>query len=152
MNVTVTKDIAGQVDSMLEALNTVVITIVICAGALAMIVLYNLTNINITERIREIATIKVLGFRASETAAYVFKENLLLSGMGVLCGMAGGWFLLKFVMSEIRVDMVWFVATLKPVSIILGAVLTMLAACLVDFLLYFKLEKINMAEALKSVE
>jgi putative ABC transport system permease protein len=152
MNVIVTKDIASQVDSMLEALNTVVITIVLCAGALAMIVLYNLTNINITERIREIATIKVLGFRASETAAYVFKENLLLSAMGVIVGMAGGWYLLQFVMSEIRVDMVWFVATLKPASIILGAVLTMLAACLVDFLLYFKLEKINMAEALKSVE
>ena len=152
MNVIVTKDIAGQVDSMLEALNTVVLTIVICAGALAMIVLYNLTNINITERIREIATIKVLGFHADETAAYVFKENLLLSGMGVLVGMAGGWYLLKFVMNEIRVDMVWFVPTLQPVSIILGVVLTMLAACLVDFLLYFKLEKINMAEALKSVE
>ena len=72
--------------------------------------------------------------------------------MGVIVGMAGGWYLLQFVMSEIRVDMVWFVATLKPASIILGAVLTMLAACLVDFLLYFKLEKINMAEALKSVE
>ena len=152
MNVVVTKDIAGQVDSMLEALNTVVITIVICAGTLAMVVLYNLTNINITERIREIATIKVLGFHAGETAAYVFKENLLLSGMGVLVGMAGGWYLLKFVMNEIRVDMVWFQATLQPGSILLGAALTMLAACLVDFLLYFKLERINMAEALKSVE
>ncbi len=152
MNVTVTKDIAGQVDSMLSALDMVVLTIVICAGALAMIVLYNLTNINITERIREIATIKVLGFRASETAAYVFKENLLLSGMGVVCGLAGGWYLLKFVMSEIRVDFVWFSPTLQPISLVLGVVLTMLAACLVDFLLYFKLEKINMAEALKSVE
>jgi putative ABC transport system permease protein len=152
MNVVVTQDIAGSVNSMLGALDTVVVTIVICAGALAMTVLYNLTNINITERIREIATIKVLGFHANETAAYVFKENLLLSAMGVLCGMPGGWYLLKFVTSEIQVDMVYFQAALEPVSILLGVVLTMLAACLVDFLLYFKLEKINMAEALKSVE
>ena len=152
MNIVVTKDVAGSVNSMLGALDTVVVTIVICAGALAMTVLYNLTNINITERIREIATIKVLGFHANETAAYVFKENLLLSAMGVLCGMPGGWYLLKFVTSEIQVDMVYFQAALEPVSILLGVVLTMLAACLVDFLLYFKLEKINMAEALKSVE
>ncbi len=152
MNVVVTADIAEQVDSMLGALDMIVVTVVICAGALAMIVLYNLTNINITERIREIATIKVLGFHGWETAAYVFKENLLLSGVGVLVGLAGGWGLLSFVMHEIRVDMVWFVPTLKLPSIVLGAVLTMLAACLVDFLLYFKLERINMAEALKSVE
>ena len=152
MNVVVTQDIAGSVNSMLGALDTVVVTIVICAGALAMTVLYNLTNINITERIREIATIKVLGFHANETAAYVFKENLLLSAMGVVCGMAGGWYLLKFVTSEIKVDMVYFQPALEPISIVLGAVLTMVAACLVDFMLYFKLEKINMAEALKSVE
>ena len=152
MNVTINQDVAQQVTSMLDALNTVIVTIVICAGALAMIVLYNLTNINITERIREIATIKVLGFRAGETAAYVFKENLLLSAMGVVLGLLGGWYLLKFVMSEIRIDMVWFQPRLTVTSLILAMALTMLAACLVDFLLYFKLEKINMAEALKSVE
>lgn len=152
MNVIVTDDIAGQVGSMLSALDAVVLTIIICAGALAMIVLYNLTNINITERIREIATIKVLGFHAKETAAYVFKENLLLSFMGMIVGLGGGWLLLKFVMNEIRVDMVWFVPTLQNGSVTAGMVMTMLAACLVDFLLYFKLEKINMAEALKSVE
>jgi len=82
----------------------------------------------------------------------VFKENLLLSFMGMIVGLGGGWLLLKFVMNEIRVDMVWFVPMLKSVSVIAGMVMTMLAACLVDFLLYFKLEKINMAEALKSVE
>jgi putative ABC transport system permease protein len=152
MNVIVTDDIAGQVSSMLGALDAVVLTIIICAGALAMIVLYNLTNINITERIREIATIKVLGFHAKETAAYVFKENLLLSAMGMIVGLGGGWLLLKFVMNEIRVDLVWFTPMLEIGSILLGMAMTMLAACIVDFLLYFKLEKINMAEALKSVE
>ena len=82
----------------------------------------------------------------------MFKENLLLSAMGVLLGIPGGWYLLKFVMNEIRIDMVWFQPQLSAISLLLGVVLTMLAACLVDFLLYFKLEKINMAEALKSVE
>jgi putative ABC transport system permease protein len=152
MNVTVCDDLAEQVGSMLEALNLVVITVVVCAGMLAVTVLYNLTNINITERIREIATIKVLGFNSSESAAYVFKENLLLSAMGSFVGLFGGYALLTFVMSMIQVDMVWMPARLQPISYVWAIVLTMLSACIVDFILYFKLEKINMAEALKSVE
>lgn len=152
MNVTVNEDLAEMVGSMLEALNLVVATVVVCAGALAVIVLYNLTNINITERIREIATIKVLGFHEGESAMYVFKENLILSAMGAVLGLGGGWLLLKFVMSQIKVDMVWMSARLLPMSYVWAIVLTMVFACLVDFLLYFKLNKINMAEALKSVE
>ncbi len=152
LNVTISDEIKEQVDGMLKALDTVVVTVVICAGALAVIVLYNLTNINITERIREIATLKVLGFHGVESAAYVFKENLLLSGMGTLVGLVGGKLLLDFVISEVKIDMVWFQSSFTVLSCVLSVVLTMLAACLVDFLLYFKLEKINMAEALKSVE
>ncbi len=152
MNVTVCVDTAEQVGSMLQALDLVVVTVVICAGLLAVIVLYNLTNINITERIREIATIKVLGFNAMESAMYVFKENLLLSAMGAVVGLPAGYALLSFVMSQIKVDMVWFQARLVPLSYVLAIVLTMLSACLVDFVLYFKLDKVNMAEALKSVE
>ncbi len=152
MNVTVNKDVAEMVGSMLEALNLVVATVVVCAGALAVIVLYNLTNINITERIREIATIKVLGFREGESAMYVFKENLILSAMGAVLGLGIGWLLLIFVMSQIKVDMVWMSARLAPMSYVLSILLTMVFACIVDFLLYFKLNKINMAEALKSVE
>jgi putative ABC transport system permease protein len=152
MNVSICADLAEQVGSMLEALNLVVLTVVICAGLLAVTVLYNLTNINITERLREIATIKVLGFNARESAAYVFKENLLLSAMGAFVGLFAGYALLLFVMSQIKVDMVWMPARLLPVSYVWSVVLTMLCACIVDFILYFKLEKINMAEALKSVE
>ncbi len=152
MSVTVCDDLAEQVGSMLEALDLVVITIVICAGLLAVTVLYNLTNINITERIREIATIKVLGFNAVESALYVFKENLLLSGMGAGVGLIFGKWLLAFVISQIKVDMVWLPVRLLPISYVWAVVITMLVACLVDFVLYFKLEKINMAEALKSVE
>ena len=141
-----------MVGNMMEALDLVVWIVVFCAGLLAAIVLYNLTNININERIREIATIKVLGFNASETGAYVFKENLSLSAIGSVLGLGLGYFLLLFVMSQIKINMVWFKALVTPVSYILSVVLTMLAAVIVDFVFYFKLDKINMAEALKSVE
>ncbi len=152
MNVTINADLESQVDIMLQALNMVVATVVICAGLLAVIVLYNLTNINITERIREIATIKVLGFRSGESAAYVFKENLLLTGIGTLLGLGAGKLLLNFVISQIKVDMVWFEPRVTVLSMLWSVLLTLLSACAVDFALYFKLEKINMAEALKSVE
>lgn len=152
MSVSVSVDLAEQVNSMLGALDLVVITVVICAGLLSITVLYNLTNINITERIREIATIKVLGFNAMESAAYVFKENMLLSVMGAFVGLFFGRWLLEFVMSQIKVDMVWMQARLLPMSYVWAIGLTLLSAVIVDFVLYFKLEKINMAEALKSVE
>ena len=152
LNVMVTEDTASQVSSMLKALDTIVVVIVICAGALAFTVLYNLTNINITERIREIATIKVLGFRAGESAAYVFKENLLLTAMGMVFGLFLGKWLLEFVISQIKIDMIWLTTSIQPMSCVYAVLLTMLSAVIVDFVLYFKLEKINMAEALKSVE
>lgn len=152
MNVQVSQDLAEQVGSMLDAMDLVVATVVACAGLLAVIVVYNLTNINITERIREIATIKVLGFHSAESAAYVFKENLLLTVMGSVLGLLGGKLLLNFVMSQIKIDMVWFQSRVSWTSLLLAVLLTMLSACFVDFILYFKLERINMAEALKSVE
>ena len=152
MNVAISRDFADMVSRMMQALDLVVVVIVVCAGLLAAIVLYNLTNINITERIREIATIKVLGFNSKETAAYVFKENLSLSAIGSLLGLGLGYLLLLFVMSQIKIDFVWFKAMVLPMSYVISVVLTMLAACIVDFIFYFKLEKINMAEALKSVE
>ncbi len=152
MNVSVTQDVADNITKMLDAMNLIVIVVILFAGALAIIVMYNLTNINITERIREIATIKVLGFHAGESAAYVFKENMLLSFMGMFLGLFAGRWLLNFVMSQIKVDTVWFNPQITVPSYIYAVVLTFISALLVDFLLYFKLEKINMAEALKSVE
>lgn len=152
MNVSVSEDLALMVSSLMEALDLVIVVIVVCAGTLAFVVLYNLTNINITERIREIATIKVLGFRAGETGAYVFKENLALTAMGSVCGLGLGYVLLLFVMAQIKIDMVWFSTVVLPPSYFWALGLTMLSACIVDFIFYFKLDKINMAEALKSVE
>ena len=152
MNVTVSEDLAATVGRMMEALDMVVWVIVFCAGLLAVNVLYNLTNININERIREIATIKVLGFNASETAAYVFKENLALTVVGALLGLVFGKLLLIFVMSQIKIDMVWFSVLTEPISYVWSIGLTLLSALVVDFVFYFRLDKINMAEALKSVE
>ncbi len=152
MNVSVSEDLADMVGNMMEALDLVVVVIVFCAGLLAATVLYNLTNININERIREIATIKVLGFNAMETALYIFKENLVLSAMGTAVGLVFGKLLLEFVMSQIKIDFVWFQARALVPSYLWSVLLTILTAFLVDFIFYFKLEKINMAEALKSVE
>lgn len=152
LSVMVSQQIANSVGSMLDALNLIVATVVVCASLLAMIVLYNLTNINIKERLREIATIKVLGFNAWESAMYVFKENLILSVMGSALGLVGGWFLLVFVMDQIKIDMVWFQARIMPLSLVWSVVITILTAIFVDVLLYFRLDKINMAEALKPVE
>jgi putative ABC transport system permease protein len=152
MAVSISEDFANMVGSMMEALDNVVWIIVLCAGALAVIVLYNLTNININERIREIATIKVLGFNARETAMYVFKENLALTVIGSVLGLGLGYLMLLFVMSQIRIDMVYFKALVMPISYIISVVMTIFSAVVVCFIFYFKLDKINMAEALKSVE
>ena len=94
----------------------------------------------------------MLGFNASETAAYVFKENMALTVIGSLLGLAFGRLLLLFVMSQIKIDFVWFKAIANPISYVWSLSLTLLSAVIVDFIFYFKLEKINMAEALKSVE
>ena len=152
LNVSVSEDLAGMTRGMMDALDMVVWVVVFCAGLLAAIVLYNLTNININERIREVATIKVLGFRAGEAAMYVFKENLSLTVVGSLLGLFFGYWLLVFVMGNIKIDFVWFKTAVHPLSYLWAFLLTMLSAILVDFILYFKLDKINMAEALKSVE
>ncbi len=152
LNVTVNDDTANQVGGMLDALDAVIVLIVVCAGLLAGTVLYNLTNINIKERIREIATIKVLGFNAAETGSYVFKENLALTVMGTVLGLFAGKLLHATVMSYVRIDMVWFGNYIAWQSYLISALLTLVCALAVDAVMYFQLEKINMAEALKSVE
>ena len=150
--VSVTADMRQRIATMMESMDYIVFLIVACAGSLAFIVLYNLTNINITERIREIATIKVLGFYARETADYVFRENLVLTGMGAVVGLGLGKWLHSFVMYKINIDMISFKTMIAPVSYVWSLLLTFVFAMLVNGVMYFKLEKINMAESLKSIE
>ena len=150
--VSVNADMLNQVNKMMGSLDAVVLLVILCAGALAFIVIYNLTNINITERIREIATIKVLGFRPKETASYVFRENVVLTALGTIVGLGAGICLHRFVMANIDVDMVAFQPRVLPFSFVKSVLLTFLFMVIVDIVMYLKLERINMAESLKSVE
>lgn len=150
--VNVNEDVKERFSKMMFSLNYVIILVVVSAGLLAFIVLYNLTNINITERIREIATIKVLGFYPGETASYVFRENVILTAIGALVGLVLGKFLHAFVMARIDIDMISFDVKILPVSYLFSFLLTLVFAGIVNGVMYFKLEKINMAESLKSVE
>lgn len=151
-NVTDNAVIRTRVAKMLNSLDLIVLLVKVCAGALAFVVLYNLTNINITERIREIATIKVLGFYPKETSAYVFGENFVLTGIGAIIGIFLGKALHAFVMSKIVIDMVSFNVKVDLISYIYSIALTFIFALVVDFFMYFKLQKIDMAQSLKSIE
>lgn len=151
-SVSINDDMKERIKTMMGSLNYIVVLIIACAAFLAFIVLYNLTNINITERIREIATIKVLGFYKKETAAYVFRENLVLTAIGGIVGLFLGWALHRFVMSQINVDLMSFDVHITAMSYLLSIVFTFLFAWIVNLAMTGKLEKINMAESLKSVD
>ena len=150
--VSATVDMRERIGTMMKSMDYIIALIVLCAGCLAFIVLYNLTNINITERIREIATIKVLGFYARETADYVFRENLMLTGLGAAAGLLLGKLLHWFIMYNINIDMISFKNYVSPGSYVWSFLLTFVFAMFVNGFMFFKLEKINMAESLKSIE
>lgn len=152
MAISVNEDIKNRVDDMMVSLNYIIILVIGCAGALAFIVLFNLGNINLTERVREIATIEVLGFYPREMGSYVFRENFILVLIGILVGLPTGYVLHKFIMSRIVVDAVSFNEIIEPVSYGF-AVLTVIGfSLIVDLILRRKMRRINMAEALKSIE
>lgn len=146
------EDLKTRMANMMSSLNYIVLLIIISAAGLAFIVIYNLTNINITERLREIATIKVLGFFRRETSAYVLRENLALTALGTAVGLGLGILLHKFVMAQIVVDLVSFRTEIRPMSFVLSALLTFVFNFIVNLFMEIKLEKINMAESLKSVD
>ena len=150
--VSVNEDFLARFSSMMKSMDLIVLVIIICAAGLAFIVLYNLTNINITERVREIATIKVLGFFENETSAYVFRENLLLAFLGALVGLALGYFLHRFVMGQINIDMVAFDVHVQLASYCYSLLLTMVFALFVNQMMKRKIDKISMTESLKSVD
>lgn len=152
VTVTVNNDLRNRVNNMMQSMNYVIILVVVCAGALAFIVLYNLTNINITERIREIATIKVLGFYPNETSAYVFRENIFLTAISALVGLGLGKWLLSFIVAQIQVDLMCFKDEISILSYTLAFVLTFVFSALVSVAMYGKLNKISMTESLKSIE
>lgn len=150
--ISVNSDTRNSIESMLESLNVIVYLVSICAAALAFIVIYNLTNLSITERQREIATLKVIGFKPRETSMYVFRENLLQSVCGIIAGIPLGMALHAFVMSQIKIDMVSFDVQILPISFVIALTMTLVFAIIVDFALYPKIKKISMIDSLKSVE
>ena len=150
--VTVNDATRERVDSMLSRLDYIVVVIVLCAAALAFIVLYNLTNINVTERIREIATIKVLGFYQNEVAAYVFREINMLSILGSLAGLGMGKALHLFVMEQVRIDAMTFACRIAPTSYLISFAMTLLFTFTISLGMRPRLKKIDMAESLKSIE
>lgn len=145
-------DLIITMSTMLNALNSVVAILIISAGALAFVVLYNLTNINITERIREIATLKVMGFYDGEVDSYIFRENLILTLMGIAAGLFGGYFLAQFIIQTAEIDLVMFGREIKPLSYVYSAAITLVFSIVVAIYMHGHLKKVDMIEALKSVE
>ena len=152
LSVSYTTDLREQVDNMLGALDEVIVVLIISAGILAFVVLYNLNNINITERQRELATLKVLGFYNGEVAMYVYRENIVLTVLGAVFGIVLGKFLHGFIIVTVEIESVMFGRNIDLSSFIYGFLLTILFSLLVNGTMYFKLKKINMVESLKSVE
>ena len=138
-------------DSM-NAINYAVVIIILAAAALAFVVLYNLTNINITERMRELATLKVLGFYDREITAYVYRENIFLTAFGIILGLVLGRFLHAWMVVTVEVDIVMFGRTAPPYAYVLAAVLTAVFSVVVNIAAHFRLKKVDMVESLKTVE
>ena len=151
-SLTFTEDMMTQVLNMLNSINAVVVMIVVCAAVLALVVLYNLTNINVAERVKEIATIKVLGFYDREVSAYVMRETVALTIIGALFGLAGGIALHRFVIYTVEVDAVMFGRTIDPSSFVYSLALTMLFSLIVNLLMSRKLKHISMVESMKAPE
>ena len=150
--VTLSLEFRSRVATMMQSLRYIVLVVVLGAAALAFIVLYNLTNINITEREREIATIKVLGFYDGETNRYVFRENIILTVLGALLGLPMGTLLHAYVMGQIKIDLMCFDVRVAPLSYLISAALTLVFGLLVNLALRRKIRAIDMSQALKSIE
>ena len=138
--------------NMLNALNMVVVVMIICASCLAFVVLYNLTNINIAERQREIATFKVLGFYNNETSRFIYRENILLTLLGIAAGLGLGVLLTGFIIRTVEVDNVMFGRDILFTSYLYASLLTMAFSLLVNWFMSFKIRAVDMVESLKSVE
>lgn len=152
LNITYTRTLKGQIDDMLVALNSVMVVIIAAAGALAFVVLYNLNNININERRRELATLKVLGFYDGEVSAYVYRENILLTVIGAGLGCIIGKILHQFIIVTVEVDACMFGRVIKPTSFLIATLFTFGFSFLVNVVMHYKLKKIDMVESLKSIE
>ena len=141
-----------SVSDMLNTMNYVVLVLIVASAMLDFVVLYNLANINIAERQREIATLKVLGFHDNEVDNYINKENIIFTILGIALGLILGTFLTSAIIGSIEIDVLKFIRNIKPISYVYSAIITLLFSFIVNFIIHFVLKKIDMIESLKSVE
>ena len=141
-----------SMDETMQSLNYVVVVLIVSAGLLAFVVLYNLSNVNISERIRELATIKVLGFYDREVYDYITRETILLTLIGIVLGLIAGYFLNYFIIGTCEINMLRFNKTIEPLSYLYSVLITIGFTLIVNLVTYFTLKKIDMIESLKSVE
>lgn len=146
------ESMAESLNDMLDILNEVMYVLIISAGLLAFVVLYNLNSINITERERELATLKVLGFYDGEVAAYVYRENIILTFIGIAAGVFMGIPLHRFVILTVEVDLMMFAREIQPMSFVICALWSMLFSLIMNAVMYLRLKKIDMIASLKNVE
>lgn len=151
-SVTLTSYLMKTINDTLKAMNFVVYVLIVSAGLLAFIVLYNLANINISERIRELATIKVLGFYDKEVYDYITREIVLLTIIGILLGLVFGFFLSSFILKTCEIEILRFKRLIRLPSYIYACVITIIFTLIVNLITYFSLKKVDMIESLKSVE
>lgn len=142
----------NMMNDTMKSLNYVVVILIVSAGLLAFVVLYNLSNVNISERIRELATIKVLGFYDKEVYLYITRETIILTAIGLVLGLVAGYFLDFFILETCEINMLRFRKFVAPLSFVFAALITILFTIIVNIVTYFALKKINMIESLKSVE
>ena len=152
INVTMTSYLAKTTNESMDTLNVVVIILIISAGGLALVVLYNLNNINVSERIRELSTIKVLGFYDYEVTMYILRENFILTALGIIIGVFMGKILHGFVITTAEADNMMLSPNIYIMSFIYSVILTIVFSLIVMFMMHRKLRKINMIDALKSNE
>ncbi|HAC6008056.1 TPA_asm: ABC transporter permease [Listeria monocytogenes] len=152
LNVTFSNNVSSLLNETLDSLNIVIVVLITSAALLAFVVLYNLTNINVSERIRELSTIKVLGFYPKEVTMYVYRENIILTLMGIAAGFILGFFLHRFIITTAEVDQMMFSSAISWTSYLFSGILTLVFATVVMVVMHIKLKRIDMIEALKSVE
>ena len=152
LNVSYASSSEGRLDDMLRSLNLVIVVLIVSAGMLAFVVLYNLNNINITERQRELATLKVLGFYDGEVASYVYRENILLTIIGSVVGMVLGNLLHRYIILTVEVEEAMFGRQIHWQSYLYSFLFTVAFSLFVNWVMFYKLKKIDMVESLKSVE
>ena len=151
-SVSIIESLMNSVQDMLKTMNYVVVILIVASALLDFVVLYNLANVNIAERQREIATLKVLGFYDKEVDNYINKENIIFTLLGVGIGLVFGTFLTSGIISGIEIDSLRFMRNINIMSYVYSAIITVTFSVIVNFIIHFVLKKIDMIESLKSVE